>query len=138
MAGQEFEAGRASIRMGEAAGTAMNACRTCGQSLAPPYLGLVFDWKARTVSRAGAAQDARRVRLPASLLMILDALCGGHGGVVSEAALLAAYRTGTATCARLISKKVSFLRGVIAPLGLGIATVRGKGYRLVDITEEAA
>jgi DNA-binding response OmpR family regulator len=112
----------------------MSACRTCGQSLAPSYLGLVFDWKARTVSR----EDAQPVRLPASLLMILDALCSGHGKAVSEAALLAAYRMGTATCARLISRKVSFLRGVIAPLGLGITTVRGKGYRLVDIAEDTA
>lgn len=106
----------------------MNRCPSCGQSPAASYLGLVFDWKARTVSR----EDARPVRLPASLLMILDALGQERGEAVSEAALLAAYRAGTATCARLISKKVSTLRNAVAPLGLGIQIVRRKGYRLIE------
>ena len=114
------------------AGQGLSACRTCGQSLAPTYLGLVFDWKARRVSRPGAEQDARPVRLPHSLLMILDALAQGRGEVVGEAALLAAYRAGGATCARLITRKVSDIRRAVAPLGLGIEISRAKGYRLVQ------
>ena len=67
-------------------------------------------------------------------MVILDALAQGRGQVASpEAILLGAYRAGTATCDRLlISKKVSYIRCAIAPLGLGIATVRGKGYRLIE------
>ena len=60
-----------------------------------------------------------------------------RGEAVSEGVLLGAYRAGTATCDRLISKKVSFLRGAIAPLGLGIATMRAKGYRLIEATPQA-
>jgi len=116
----------------------MSPCPSCGQSLAPSYLGLVFDWKARLVSRPNAGQSARPVRLPHSLMMILDALAAGRGTVVSEAMLLAAYRAGGASCARLISKKVSDIRRAIAPLGLGIAIARAKGYRLIDTEEEAA
>ncbi len=108
----------------------MSACGTCGRSLAPSYLGLVFDWKARRVARPGA--DARPVRLAHSLMMILDALAQGRGEVVAEAALLAAYRAGGATCERLISRKVSDIRRAIAPLGLGIVIVRREGFRLVE------
>lgn len=104
----------------------MNACPTCGCKAS--YLGLVFDWKARWVSRA----QRQPVRLPHSLMTILEALADGHGEPVGEAALLAAYRGGAATCDRLMSKKVSFLRGAIAPLGLSIAAVRGRGYRLSE------
>lgn len=110
----------------------MSACGTCGRSLAPSYLGLVFDWKARRVARLGAGEDARPVRLAHSLMMILDALAQGRGEVVAEAALLAAYRAGGATCERLISRKVSDIRRAIAPLGLGIVIVRREGFRLVE------
>ena len=129
MAGIGFEAGHESR-------CAMSPCQSCGQSPAPSYLGLAFDWKARTVSRPGSAQEARPVRLPHSLMMMLDALCGGRGEIVSDAVLLAAYRTGTATCPRLISKKVSALRCAIAPLGLGIAIARARGYRLLATADE--
>jgi len=114
-------------------GCAISRCPCCGQSAPDAYLGLAFDWKARTVSREGT----RPVRLPTSLLLMLDALAAGRGETVSESVLLGAYRAGTATCDRLISKKVSFLRGAIAPLGLGIATVRGEGYRLIEAVAQA-
>jgi len=122
-------------------GCAMNRCPSCGQSAPDAYLGLVFDWKARTVSRAaspeGSQEGSRPVRLPTSLLLMLDALAAGRGERVSELVLLGAYRAGTATCDRLISKKVSALRGAIAPLGLGIATIRAEGYRLIETAAQA-
>jgi|GEM_PF-5757132 len=111
----------------------MNRCPSCGQSASAAYLGLFFDWKARLVARDGF----RGVRLSTSLILMLDALAAGRGQAVSEAVLLAAYRGGTATCKRLISKKVSFIRIAIKPLGLGIETVRGKGYRLIETADEA-
>jgi DNA-binding response OmpR family regulator len=111
----------------------VNRCPTCGQSAAAAYLGLFFDWKARLVSREGF----RAVRLSTSLILMLDALAVGRGQAVSESVLLGAYRGGTATCARLISKKVSFIRIAIRPLGLGIETVRGEGYRLIESAAEA-
>ena len=112
----------------------MSPCPSCGQTPAPSYLGLIFDWKARLVSRPEGhhGAGARPVRLPHSLMMILDALAAGRGEVVGEKVLLAAYRAGNATCARLISKKVSALRCAIAPLGLGIEIARAKGYRLIE------
>jgi len=121
-------------------GCAMNRCPSCGQSAPDAYLGLIFDWKARTVSREGSPEASqerlRPVRLPTSLLPDAGCACRGPARGFPKASARRLSR-GTATCDRLISKKVSTLRGAIAPLGSAIATIRAKGYRLIETAAQA-